>query len=265
MKKLYKIAIPFLIVGMIFVLLPGTANASIAQKNSKNGVNTGFASSVATAAFTNALTNPSLIVVCWEGDGVATWKTANTPTDTAGNVYTLVTDTLSSGTFNSEIWVAENTHTTASDIVTVTDKGAGIDSTVTAEEWTGIVTASPTDKVASTTGVSTALNSGNITPVNSGDLIFGCGAAAISGNHLSLAGSYTNLNQTSTTFTNIGDATQIQAVAAAIAGTLTVSSSVSWNMAVASFIAVAGAATGHVKGYVQKATGYIQKAKGYIQ
>lgn len=265
MKRLTKIVAPFLIVGLLLVLVPSTAFAAITRVQATTGKNTTFASSVSTTAFASPLTNGSIIIVCTEYDGVTTWHAGNTPTDTAGNTYVRAVDNLSSGVFDSNIWYALNTHTTASNVITATDSGGGVDSTIAAEEWTGIVTSSPIDKTASSTGVSTALSSGNITPVNSGDLIFGCGAAAISGNHLSLSGSYTNLNQTSTTFSNVGDATQIQSVAAAIAGTLTVSSSVSWNMAVASFIALATAGTGHDRGYITKATGYIQSGKGYIQ
>lgn len=267
LKKLSKIITPFIIFGLLIVLLPNTAFAAVSRVQATTGKNTTFASSVASTAMASPLTNGSLIIVCAEFDGVATWNTGNTPTDTAGNTYVRVTDTLNSGVFDSMSWYALNTHTTASDVITITDKGGGVDSTMTAEEWTGLASSLPVDKTASTTGVSTALNSGNITPVNSGDLIFGCGAAAISGNHLSLAGSYTNLNQTSTTFSNVGDATQIQAAAAAIAGTLTVSSSVSWNMAVLSFIAAASTpvTSNKSKLYITRSTAYVTRSTLYIK
>lgn len=258
-----------LLLALALALSPAIAFAAVARVQATTGKNTTFASSVATTAFASPLTNGSLIFVCAEFDGVTTWNTGNTPTDTAGNTYVRITDTLQSGVFDSMSWYALNTHTTASDVITITDKGGGVDSTSAAEEWTGLQAATPIDKTASSTGVSTALNSGNITPVNSGDLIMGCGAAAISGNHLSLAGSYTNLNQTSTTFSNIGDATQVQAVAAAIAGTLTVSSSVSWNMAVVSFIAAASTpatiTTPHAAFFTKKAAGYLTYAASYFR
>lgn len=229
MKKLIYLC------AFLFLIAPSFVSASVALKQQSTGKNTGFASSVATAAFGSPLTNTSLILVCWEGDGVATWSTGNTPTDTAGNTYVLVTNTLSSGVFNSEMWYAENTHTTASDVITVGDKGGGIDSTVTAEEWTGLATSNPLDQVASTTGSSNRLSSGNITTTTADDMVFGCGAEATNGNHLFPQNYFAGFNQTSTTFTNIGSASAVLTQTMTLPATLQSTTTASWNMAVASF------------------------------
>jgi hypothetical protein len=209
---------------------------ALARVQASSGVNTTFASSVQSAAFASPLTNGSIILVAWEGDGVTSTNVANTPTDTAGNTYVRVSSTLENATFDLEVWYTLNTHTTAANKVTITDTGAGIDSIIAVEEWTGAASVTPVDQQTSATSgasPSTALNSGATSATtNANDLIWVAGAAAISGNHLSLAGSFTNLTQNSTTFSNLGIASQVVSTTGAQTGVMTVSSSSSWCCAV---------------------------------
>lgn len=193
-----------------------------------SGVNTAFASSVL-ATFKKPMAPGSIILLAWEGDGVSATNVANTPTDTAGNLYSRLVSKNLAATFDLEVWYAVNNASTPNNVVTVTDTGAGIDSIVSVEEWANLITISPLDQSASNTGSSTALSSGaSSVTINPFDLVWVAGVAAISGNHLSLAGSFSLLNQNSTTFSNLGTASMLVKTTGAQTGLMTVSSPVSW-------------------------------------
>lgn len=132
-----------------------------------------------TPAFTNPLTNFSLIIV---GVGRAS-TTVSTPTDTAGNTYLdsgVGAISVLAGTVVVQLFYALNTHTTASNVVSVANAGgAGI--AVYAAEYTGGVNVSPVDKTSTTANGSTGvgggqnMTSGSATTTQGGELIIGLG------------------------------------------------------------------------------------------
>lgn len=196
----------------------------------KTGVDTTFASSVASTAFANPLTNGSIILVAWEGDAATAANSANTPTDTAGNTYVRVISKLVTATFDLEIWYALNTHTTASNVVTITDTIGGSDGIIIVEEWSGNVSSSPTDGSSSNSGTTSPLTAGNIATTHSNDLIWVAGVEAVAANDLTAASGYSNLTQTSTAFSNLGICSQVGA-AGSYNGGFTSSVGVSWACA----------------------------------
>lgn len=199
----------------------------------KTGVNTTFASSVSSTAFANALTNGSLIVVWWEGDAVAL-NGANAPTDTALNVYTRAGSVAVAATFDLECWYTINTHTTAANIVTVTDNGGGVDSIVIVQEWTGNKSSAPIDGSSTNTGTLSPLTSGSFSTTHNNDLISVGGVEAVAASDLTAGAGYTNLTQANTAFSNLGTCSQVGGIAA-YNGTFTSSVGVSWACAAIAF------------------------------
>jgi hypothetical protein len=138
---------------------------------------TGTSSPVSTAAFNNALSNPSLIVVMAQSTAVGTFAI----TDTAGNSY--LDCGLGQILYNASASVVQcfyalNTSATASNIVTLTSSANGTIH-VTAEEWTGGATSSPVDMLHSNgsnqdsgTGGGQNVTSGPVT-TSAADLIIG--------------------------------------------------------------------------------------------
>jgi hypothetical protein len=158
------------------LLCPSKASGAWAKTNDKYGSGTG--DPVSTPAFTSALTNPSIIIV-----GVyRSSTTIATPTDTAGNAYVdcgagLVLWNVSA--YSVRLFYSLNTHTTASNVVSVANAG-GKSVIVVALEWTGGATSSPIDGTpvgnpnANTgTGGGQNMTAGPTTPSVNGDLIVG--------------------------------------------------------------------------------------------
>lgn len=174
------------------------------KKQTATGTDTTFASSV-NATFGSALTNPSIILLAIEVDTGAQ-NSANTPTDTAGNTYVRVLSTSLSATFDLEIWYALNTHTTASNKVTVTDSAGGADGILIVEEWTGNVTSSPVDQSQSSSdnsGATTPTSTATPSTTDANDLIWGAAVGSNGANDMSLGAGYSNLTQTHTSFSNL--------------------------------------------------------------
>lgn len=199
-----------------------------------SGTQSTFASSVQSAAFANALTANSTILIAFAADAGAT--SANTPTDTAGNIYIRAPG----GKFNAshigadlEFWFANNTHTTASNKVTVTDNGGGVNSAVIMEEWLGLDPTNPFDQIAVTdSGASTgtALSSG-ATPTTTlaNELVFTIGLTNNGANDMSLGTGFTNLTQTFTTSPmNLGIASKVVTSAGAQTGLMACSPAADW-------------------------------------
>lgn len=158
-----------------------------------NGYVNGSGSSVTSATlstFSTALTNPSVIFV--EEYAVGAPSSFPVPTDTAGNTYVDCGPgkiLYNSNAVTLECFYALNTHTTASNIVTIHASSSVTYMNGTAFEVTGGATSSPIDggsgagysSLANGTGGSSGANAlhGNaITPAGSGDLIIGMFAGA---------------------------------------------------------------------------------------
>lgn len=192
----------------------------------KTGLNTIFASSVSSTALASPLTNGSIIMVAWEGDAVAA-NGANTPTDTAGNTYVRVLSKAVAATFDLEIWYALNTHTTAANVVTITDTGGGVDSIIIVEEWIGNKSSTPTDGSSSNSGSLSPLTAGAFSTTHTNDLIWVAGVEAVAASDLTAGAGYSNLTQANTAFSNLGICSQVGA-AGSYNGTFTSSVGVSW-------------------------------------
>ena len=209
---------------------------ALARIQSASGVNTTYASTV-NATFSSTLTNPSLILVAFAADLETT--AANTPTDTAGNTYVKAARLAATGNgTDMEIWYALNTHATASNKVTVTDNGAGVDSIVLIEEWTGAKTSGAFDKTAQAVGSGTALDSGaTATLSQAAELVWVMGINTLgTGNQLSLATGFTNLTQNNVPGDiNAGIASKVVSSTTAVHGLMTTASD-SWGCIVATFM-----------------------------
>lgn len=204
---------------------------ALSRIQATSGTDTTFASQCSTTAFASPLINGSIILVAVEFDTGAT-NSVNSMIDTAGNTYTRILSRNETGVFNLEMWYAQNTHTTASNIVTAHDTSGGVDSVICAEEWTGQGSGNPIDVSisANDTGVpSTALNSGTTTATtNATELIWCAGAVAGSSNTLTPGSGYSNVTQNSTTFSTLGIESKTVASIGTQSGTFTANASGSW-------------------------------------
>lgn len=197
------------------------------QLQSTSGVNNTFASTV-NATFGIALTPGSKIIVSFNAD--LTTTRANTPTDTAGNTYVRVTQTSVGVTIgeDAEVWYADNTSSTASNKVTVTDNGAGVDSGIIIEEWSGL-TAGNADQstAAQDSAPGTAMDSGATgTLAQANEVIITHAWNNLNSNSMSLTSPYTGLTQNHTTSpTGMGTSSQVVASTASVHGLMTTVSS----------------------------------------
>ncbi len=214
---------------------------SLVRQQSSSGTQSTFASTVSSTAFGSPLSNPSLIVVSFVADLNTT--SANTPTDTAGNTYVRATQFQDAAFTGSdiEVWYAKNTHTTASNVVTVTDNGGGVNSAVVVEEWTGADTTAPFDKTAQASGSGTAIDSGaTATLSQANEMVMVTAVAILNANQLSLATGFTNLTQTHTTTPeNLGIASKVVSATTAVNGLMTTGSA-SWAGIVTTWKQAAG-------------------------
>lgn len=142
--------------------------------NKGQASNCGGAATCAAGAFTNALTNGSVIIACSSAAG----NTTLTWTDTAGNTYA---DSGAGAVFNvtlggtAQCGCTNNTHTTASNVVTAHDAGNQLYWNVAAE-FTGVLNC--TKDVSATNAIGNSgvgggqnMTSGSVTPTQTNDLI----------------------------------------------------------------------------------------------
>jgi len=172
-----------LALGLALAVACPAAFGTWTQKNMQTGYTQGQTSSQSTAAFSNALTNPSQIWVMIVDAGGGTPYTIS---DTAGNSYVDAGPGVilfnSSGAW-SEVFYALNTHTTASNVVKLSPASGLLNyPRIVAVEFTGGATSSPVDggsgvgysSKANATGGSSGANcltATQLTPVTNGDLI----------------------------------------------------------------------------------------------
>lgn len=233
LKKIIAAALIFVVV---FIVFPQKqAEASQVFKQGSSGAQATFASTVTSTAFASPLTNGSIIIVAFEADLQTT--RANTPTDTAGNVYTLATSSATDHLgIDFEVWTAQNSHTTASDAVTVSDNGGGVRSAVIVQEFTGQATSNAVDKKSQNDpgSTGTAITSGTTgTLSQANEEIICIGLNNLNSNSLSLAGSYTNLTQThQASPTGIGMSSLSVSSTAGVNCTMTTASAVWTGLAV---------------------------------
>lgn len=155
----------------------GPASTIFTITNSQYGNGgSGSLTSVNLPAFSASLTNPSLIMVLEFGGSSGTFTA---PTDTASNTFVDCGPGQGNitGTQIFECWYALNTHTTASDVVTLHTAGGVTFLQGVAFELTGANTSTPIDIYGATnsqtSGPAGANNhtAGSITPTHNGDMI----------------------------------------------------------------------------------------------
>lgn len=201
--------------------------ANPTQIQAASGVDTTFASSVS-ATFANPNNGGNIILLAWEGDGATAINKANTPTDTAGNTYVRLLSAINSGSFDLEVWVAYNIKDKVGNVVTVTDTLAGADGTLIVEEWANATIKTTLLGSISNTGSVSPITSGNIVTVNPNVLLWVAAAEAVGASDLTAQTGFSNLTQTSTTFSNIGICSQVVNATGTYNGGFTSSVGVSW-------------------------------------
>jgi len=207
------------------------------------GKDTGFLSTV--TATLAALTNPSLIILAWLGEGASATVTATTPTDTAGHTYTQISGANIdvSATFDLEIWYTQNTSTTAHNAITITDNLAGADGMLIAEEWTGLAAASIVDSWA-TGGNATpgsVATTAVMTTTNANDLLWSSFAFSTTTATLTAGAGYSNLTAIADGFTTFGVQSQVVSATGGYVAWGGNHVSESWAINVVSIQAAAGA------------------------
>jgi subtilisin family serine protease len=149
-----------------------TPPASSIQLIQKTSAITSSASSLL-ATFTTNVTSGNLIVAA-----VSSWPnvpTATGITDSRGNTYVRVGAVLSTGGgAKTALYYAKN-FSNGANTLTYSASGTGNEMSIVIAEFAGIDLNNPVDASAGTTGTSNAPNSGNMTPIVSGDLVIGAG------------------------------------------------------------------------------------------
>lgn len=187
-----------------------------------------------TANFTNNRANNLLVVSAGWIDTAGT--TTVTVADTAGNVWRTAapkirnaTQTYSIQTFycyDTKPFTGTNTVTFTFNVATTFRRCAIAEWTSTVGPWMN----DPFDKTNGATGNSTALNSGNVTPVRDNELIYGWGAAGAG--TLAAAGSFTLRTPAAQSAAAVD---LFQTAATTVAAVETQSVSGQWVMQVATF------------------------------
>src|SRR5229473_105048 len=164
------------VAAFVACLLPQASWGAIAFVQAANTLNTGpgGATSVSVTMSGNAA-GDFLAVACRCGQSTTQISSV---TDTAGNTYTLVntsTSTGGGGTRESALFYAANIKSAASNTISCNySAGQTVTISIVAEEFSGVATSTPTDgNVTSTLGSGTGLSisSGSITTTNANDLL----------------------------------------------------------------------------------------------
>lgn len=235
MKKLSQLTAGLLILGVLVFALPYNAFAAM-------GFFQGTTCSVTvspctTTAFASTVVAGDLIVVNVVDDsGVS--EPAMTVTDTGGNHYTRIADTLANDTGTETVWWAPVTTGGGSFTVTVTNTGgafARMDAV--AQEFNGF-TGTPTfDKVSAFTSGSSvtplSLTSGTLS--NANELAVGAFAHYSTVSAFSLGSGWTNLGTISVANAANAQESKVVAATTAITSTATIAASREWNAYIATF------------------------------
>ena len=174
MKRLLQLA-------AILLLTSKFCWSAVTLKNQGDAYTYSSGSSLACSTFSNALTNPSVIVVItFAGSGA----TITAPSDTAGNTYSdvgagqITMTGLSSRV--ARMYIAYNTHTTASNVVTVHTSASTSYMACGAGEFTGLKASSDvdtynydTDSTSGTAGSNSIVQASSTTHAD-GELIVSC-------------------------------------------------------------------------------------------
>jgi hypothetical protein len=207
---------------------------------SATGANTALS---LTAFGSNTTTGNAIIVVVNETTAL---NGVVSITDTQLNTYARV----DSGTFTDEaaathdceIWIAQNITGGASNVVKVNHTSSGI--AAIAREYSGLATASASDKVAHTTGTGTALSSGaTATTTQANELVIGWGGTGHGATiTYSNGAGFANATTSANSACQVGMDDLTVAATGAQTGLLTINTSSNWFAGVATFKIAGGAA-----------------------
>jgi hypothetical protein len=142
--------------------------------NSTSEILDGSATTLVLPAIATTTGNPIVCGVKWEsGTPVLT-----SVTDTAGNIYTLLTGTTySAGGAAMRMAYCANPAGHATNVITFNFDAAATFRRGWAVEWNGIATVSALDQEAVASGNSVTPSSGNVTTLNTNDVCFGMAGA----------------------------------------------------------------------------------------
>ncbi len=163
-----------LIPGVVAGGMAAAGSNLIAVLQTQTAQTSGSGTTFQGAAMGSALTNPSTLVVgIWLYDH-ASESTVLSVTDTAGNTYASdVVNEPATGDYNTcEIWRATNTHTTASNKITVTTNASVSNIIFSVIELSNVKSASPVDATINTNkGNGTSPSVGPFTTTNAFDIL----------------------------------------------------------------------------------------------
>lgn len=196
---------------MAIAFVSGTATAT-----SQNG----SASSIASTAQSHTTGNLIVVGVRWLRSSS---QDSNTPTDTAGNTYALISQ-VDRSSDRIEMWYAYNVTGNASNVVTVTFTAAATYRVIGVVEFSGVLTASDPKDQAPTGGgaAATSVSTGSFTPAESNEVSIAWSQCANIPNTWTPDTSYTSAVQDSDTICMmqylINPATSSQTVTATTGG-----------------------------------------------
>lgn len=231
--------------GIVYYLTPQTAQAAMAffQSTTCNGT----VSPIVTTNFGSTVVAGDLIVVTVVDDaGVA--EPGMTVTDTGGNTYTRIADTLAANTGTQTMWYARVVTGGSSFNVTVTNAGGAFARlSCVAQEFNGFTGTATFDKISAyATGASTAAlsaSSGTLTDAN--ELVVGSFAHYATISAFTLGSGYTNLGTVNVANAASAQESKVVAATTAVTAPATIAASREWTAYVATFrdVAAAGGST----------------------
>ncbi len=216
-----------------------TPSGSQPQLVQSTGANESGTATTLTANFTSATTSGDLLVVS-ASEYVGASNHITSVTDSAGNTWTKLLDTYTSG-HNSDgaLWYSAGAHSTTS--VTVhTASAASI--AISAQEFSGVATASPVDGSSAVSNTGTTASTGAVTPTAAGDLAVGfvAGHASIQPITVTAPGFTAQTQQNSGTSTSVVVGTRALSSLASQSFTGSFAKAMYWTAGLALFKAASG-------------------------
>ncbi|MGH9140100.1 MAG: beta strand repeat-containing protein [Vicinamibacterales bacterium] len=150
--------------------VPGATTTPIAFVQQAYRTPTSAATVTVPFSTAQAAGNLNVVVVGWND----TTRTAQTVTDTAGNVYVrAVGPTAFSGALTQSIYYAKNIRAASANTVTVRFSGTATFPDIRIAEYRGLDPLNPLDVAVGSSGSSTTSSSGSVTTTNANDLLVG--------------------------------------------------------------------------------------------
>ena len=143
-------------------------------------------STIGSVTFPNPVTQGDLVVVAVSVFG--TTFPANDITDSKGNTYTKINEAVNTTNGGDHVALYYAKNVTGGSSFTVTSATAA---SIAVQEYSGVATSSPLDKIASSTGATGYPNPGNVTTTLGSELYVGAAWSATTGDTWTPAPSYT--------------------------------------------------------------------------